>query len=122
MLKGKDKGVVGENVRAMKHKGLSERDAVLVSMKTTPMKKSKKKGAVAMPSNPHDDFPYGTRLELDHETLKKLGHTSLPKVGDKFHLRAKAKVTSASEHSHEGDEGSRRSVSLQITHMKSHRS
>ncbi len=117
MLKGKDKGVVGENVRELKSKGMSERDAVMASMKNSP-KKAKKGGDVS-PSSPREDYPYGTRLELDHETLTKLGHTSMPQVGDTFHLHAKAKVTSASEHSSEGEDGPRRSVSLQITHMRS---
>lgn len=116
MLKGKEKGIVGENVRELKNKGLSERDAVMASMKNSPVK-SKKGSDVAMPSNPHEDYPYGLRLELDHETLKKLGHDSLPSVGTKMTLHAKAHVKSASENSNEDDREPRRSVSLQITHM-----
>jgi hypothetical protein len=117
MLKGKDKGVVGENIRAMKAKGMSERDAVMASMKNSP-KKAEKSSKVSMPSSPHEDYPYGLRLELDHDTLKKLGHDSLPKVGTKMSLHAKARVKSASENSSEGEDSPRRSVSLQITHMK----
>ncbi len=117
MLKGKDKGIMGENVRELKNKGLSERDAVMASMKSE--KKVGKGELNPSPVGVADEYPYGTRLELDQETLGKLGHTSLPQVGDTFHLRAKARVTSASEHSNEGEDSPRRSVSLQITHMGS---
>jgi hypothetical protein len=117
MLKGDTKGIVGENIRTMKAKGMSERDAVMASMKSSP-KNAKKSSEVSPPSPMNEDYPYGLRLELDHDTLKKLGHDSLPQVGTKMALHAKARVKSASENSSEGEDSPRRSVSLQITHMK----
>ncbi|WP_271311453.1 capsid staple protein [Yersinia intermedia] len=42
-----------------------------------------------------DDYPWGLRITLNNETLKKLG-IALPKVGDVLELVGKVKVLSTS--------------------------
>lgn len=62
-------------------------------------------------------YPYGLCLNLDTETLKKLGITELPKVGTKFMIVAKVDVTGVSMHQQQdGDESM--CASLQITDME----
>ncbi len=61
-------------------------------------------------------FPFGLSLSLDDEALKKLGVTTLPKVGEETLVFAKAKITSVDESQHQ-DRKKRRSVRLQITHL-----
>jgi hypothetical protein len=69
-------------------------------------------GAVASKSGRH---PWGLTLNLEHETLQKLGMDHLPQVGSEMHLAAKGKVTSAEERDH--GNGPRRSATVQVTHM-----
>ncbi len=59
-----------------------------------------------------DDYPWGLRITLNNETLKKLGIT-LPKVGAEMLLAGKVKVLSTSTRE-DGDE-TNSSVDLQIT-------
>jgi hypothetical protein len=61
--------------------------------------------------------PWGLTLNLEHETLGKLGMKALPAVGSDVTVHARARVTSAEEREREGGGGKRRSVSLQVTHM-----
>ena len=117
MLKGTEKGVVAENIREAKKKGLSERDAILVSMKNAPEKKSKKNKGVDICCGPSSDaYPYGLRLDLNNESLKKLGIKSLPAVGKTLRLVAECKVESTSENQ-DRDGEKRRNTALQITKM-----
>lgn len=118
MLKGSEKGAVGENVRELKKKGLSEREAVLVSMKNTPKKKDSKNKLSEPCCEPGDDaYPYGLRLDLNNDSLEKLGIDELPDSGETLKLVAEVKVESTSERSERnGDKN--RSVGLQITKMK----
>lgn len=113
MLKGFDKGAMGENIREGKRAGLSEKDAVMQSMKRS---KASQKDAQTMPSMPSEQYPYGLRLELDHEGLKKLGVKKLPKVGAMHTITALAKVH-RSEESSSLDGGKRRNLGMQITKM-----
>lgn len=116
MLKGDDKGAVGENVRELKNKGLSERDAVLVSMKNS-KKKSKKDNSICCgPSDSGEAFPYGLRVDLNNDSLDKLGIDALPKSGKVMKMVAEVKVESTSERQ-ERDGTANRSVGLQITKM-----
>lgn len=62
-----------------------------------------------------DDYGYGLTVRLDHEHLKKLGITKMPKAGDVIHLRSKAHVKSTSEHSEDG--GDRKHMELELRHM-----
>jgi len=65
-----------------------------------------------------EEYPYGLRLNLDNDSLKKLGITTLPEVGSYMILMAKIEVLSISENQHEGDEELRRDISIQITDME----
>ena len=65
----------------------------------------------------HEKYPYGLRIHLDHESMKKLGIKELPKVGDKVMVQAMAIVCDVSDHMMEGKEESRKSMGLQICEM-----
>ncbi|OZI23743.1 hypothetical protein CAL26_09950 [Bordetella genomosp. 9] len=60
-------------------------------------------------------YPYGLSLSLDAVTLKKLGITQLPKVGETMHLMAVAEVSTTSQY--ENQSGSEMCVNLQITQL-----
>ncbi len=64
-------------------------------------------------------YPYGLRVHLDDDSLKKLGLDKLPKVGSSKYLGARVEIVSVSEsESRNGDGGNKhRSVELQITDM-----
>lgn len=60
------------------------------------------------------EYPYGLSLNLENESLEKLGISTLPKVGETMTIIAKVKVTSVSMH--EGENRTKaKSVTLQIT-------
>lgn len=61
-----------------------------------------------------DDYPWGLCINLDNETLKKLGATPQP-VGTEVMITAKATIKSMSTRD-DGD-GVRHDASLQITDM-----
>ncbi len=102
-----------DNVKALQNKGLSERDAILVSMKKS--KAEKKASTPMVEQSSGEDYPYGLSISLDADTIKKLGLGDSLKVGDVVELRAKAKVRSMSQSSSEGRES--RDLSLQITDL-----
>lgn len=62
-------------------------------------------------------YPWGLCIDLDEDSLKKLGITALPEVGSNMSIIAKAEVQSASESQRQGDKEKRMSLSLQITDM-----
>lgn len=104
-----------ENIKSLQDKGMSERDAILVSMKRTKAEKKGKSGA-SISSTEREDYPYGLSISLDAETIKKLGLSEDLQVGDVVELRAKAKVRSMSQSSSE-EGGENRDLSLQITDL-----
>lgn len=61
-------------------------------------------------------YPYGLRVCLNEESLKKLGVSSLPSVGTTMRLEAVVEVCSASEN--QTAKGSERNLDLQITDMQ----
>lgn len=61
-----------------------------------------------------DDYPWGLCINLDNETLKKLGATPQP-VGSEVMITARAIIKSTS--SRESEDGPRHDASLQITDM-----
>lgn len=69
-------------------------------------------------SNPEDapKYPWGTSLDLDNDTLAKLGITKLPEVGEEVAITAIAKVTRISANEDQG--GTRQCLGLQITTME----
>jgi hypothetical protein len=89
----------------------------LTNMKMAPRKE---RAETAAPSDVHqEEYPYGLRIHLDDEQLKKLGITSLPAVGTEVTLIAKAKVNNVHESTTDGGGGKHayRSVGLQITDL-----
>jgi hypothetical protein len=61
-------------------------------------------------------YPYGLRLELNDETMKKLGLNGLPDVGEVMMLCAKVVVERVSQND-TAEGGKRQDMSLQITEM-----
>jgi len=104
-----------DNVQDLRGKGLSERDAVLVSMKKTKAE-AKSDEAPAPSSMSREMYPYGLRLDLNDDSLEKLKIESLPKVGKTVQVTAEARVESVSERD-DTRGGKRRSLELQITKM-----
>ena len=85
----------------------------LTSMKLPSREPANTIVATDAPEGPR--YPYGLSLQLDDDTLGKLG-LSLPTVGKSFLLQARVKVTGAMEAEHEG--GTKvRNASLQIEDM-----
>ena len=114
-----DKNIVAERLRSAKAAGMSERDAVLVSMKRVPEKKSKDAKSDLCCSAPcsASEYPWGLTINLENESLNKLEFgDELPKVGSTVKIVAEAKVESVSSRS-DKDNKSNRTVSLQIVKM-----
>lgn len=61
------------------------------------------------------EYPYGTRICLDNEMLERLGIDSLPEVGNSFAVSGIGEVISVSEH--DGPDGKRRSVDIQLIRL-----
>lgn len=61
------------------------------------------------------DYPWGMRICMDEETIKKLEIGELPEVGDTVDMRCFGKVTSVSSDENEG--GERRRIEIQITEV-----
>lgn len=83
-------------------------------MKMHSMKMSKKEKKDNMPTAVSDgpDYPYGLRLSLNDDCLKKLGLKSLPKVGAKMTVHAIGEVVAVSQHESENHDD--RHVEIQI--------
>lgn len=88
----------------------------LVNMKLSESKKDRV-GSSVISEVGREEFPFGLRLSLDDEMIKKLALGTL-EVGDTMSLFAEVKVTEVSER--EDEEGKRRHVDLQITDMSLH--
>ncbi len=81
-------------------------------------KKEAKSKSEAMAVSSYEDqerYPYGLRLDLNDDTLKKLGITKLPAVGTVLMFEAKAKVVGSRQSA--TVESDNRSIELQITHL-----
>lgn len=85
----------------------------LVHMKRSKQEKKDSAPQVAGPEG--DDYPYGLRLRLDHDSMSKLGMEDMPKVGKKMHVHGKGVVTSVS--SHDSGNHKDRHVEIQLHHM-----
>ncbi len=87
--------------------------------KMVDLKRSKsdvKKSHAVMAEPSHDEYSYGTRVNLEDHEMGKLGMDKMPKIGDVVHFHAKARVVSASQHASKDRKD--RSVGLQIEHMR----
>jgi len=81
------------------------------------MKLDKSEKECCEPSSDKQEYPWGLTIRLDNESLKKLGITDLPGVGEEMFLSAKVEVTEVSEHSRADGKEPMKGVSLQITDM-----
>lgn len=105
-----------DTIHDLRSQGMGEREAILVSMKKTKAERKADK-PLSVPDAPTEDYPYGLRLDLNEDTLDKLGLDTLPDVGDELDLAAKVKVETVSQRT--GMDGKKsRSLDLQITDMK----
>lgn len=85
----------------------------MISLK---LAKSKKNDSPQLASDSSDDgYPWGTRIDLNKESLDKLGIKTLPAVGSEIMIECKVKVIAVCESANERDTS--RSVELQITDM-----
>ena len=108
-----------ELIRTLKSQGMSERDAILVSMKRDKKKKDKKadNSPMCCPT-PCDapEYPWGLSITLESESLDKLGMDDLPRVGSTVKIVAETRVESVSSRSTSEDDENR-SVQLQIVKL-----
>lgn len=81
------------------------------------MKSSEKQSATLLSDVASDEpeYPYGLRISLDEESLKKLGIGEMPEVGTTMALQAKVEVVAVSQYEHKDDVS--RTLVLQITDM-----
>lgn len=86
------------------------------SMKMSTEQKDKMAEPTAMADRP--EYPWGLQINLDEESLSKLGVNEMPKVGSKKMLCAIVEVFDTSIRQGKGDEKQMRSMSLQITDME----
>lgn len=105
-------------MNALMRKGMSEAQAAMVSLKKT--KAEKKADSPSVMSGPYEgeDYPYGTRLELNEDQLDKLDLEL--KSGAKVHIMAEGKVISVSESSSSTDgkkSKDRCNATIQITKL-----
>ena len=101
-------------VEKLRSEGYSETDALLISMKKDKKKENKESPSMA-PDSPGEVYPYGLRLRLENDELKKLGITELPEVGKVCKIEAEGVVESVSSSHNKDSEGPRKSVEVQIT-------
>lgn len=84
-------------------------------LKITKKEAKAKSESMVIGSADQERYPYGLRLDLNNDTLEKLGMTKLPSVGTVLMFEAKAKVVASRQSATEGSEN--RSIELQITHI-----
>jgi len=91
----------------------------MVSMKRTKADEAarKKEMNTACIASPGDDFPYGLRIDLNTESLDKLGLKTLPKVGTKMLVTCEVEVCRVSQNSRTNGSDDR-SMELQIQRME----
>ena len=73
----------------------------------------KKDNSVLSVVDDKPNYPYGLRITLDPDTIKKLGLTEMPDVGSMMALMAQAEVIAVNKIDAPGDE-EKYSVELQI--------
>lgn len=90
----------------------------MVSLERTKAEKKKDKAGMSPMSSPSEgpDYPYGLTFELRDESLKKLGMSTLPEVGEKMCVYAMVEVVRTSQRA--GKDSADREVGFQITSLK----
>ena len=64
-----------------------------------------------------EEYPYGLRISLNNDVLKKLGITELPAIDSEHQLMALVCVVGVSQNESKGEDGPYRTVELQIEQM-----
>ena len=62
------------------------------------------------------DYPYGLSINLEEQSIQKLGINALPEIGQKFLLKSIVEVTSISDNKNKDSRN--RCIRLQITDME----
>lgn len=89
----------------------------LKNMKSKPMKDYPKETCCAEPM--HDEYPWGLRIDLNDDSMKKLGLTADKfSVEDEVTCIIKCKVTRIESREDTYDDGKKEEIVLQITDMK----
>lgn len=89
----------------------------MVDMKYSPDEQQEEAGEVISPTGSNlPDYPWGTCIDLDDVSLKKLSIDSLPDVGDEYHIVAMGKVTRLSSSADENESENR--MTIQITMLQ----
>ncbi len=86
----------------------------MISLKQT-KEELKPKGSSLGHYEEADSYPYGTKICLGTDELKKLGVSDLPDVGEVHTITAKVKVVEVSQR--DKKDGQSRSLDLQITDL-----
>lgn len=81
-------------------------------MKSMKMSKSEQEKPMTVDAPSGDEYPWGLRLNLEQQSIKKLGMKELPEIGSEVMVHAKAKVVGARMSENE------KSLELQITDME----
>lgn len=88
-----------------------------MTLKSLKLPKSKRDaGSPAIADCKRDEYPYGTRIELQDEGLDALGIKKLPEVGEIMMIECKVKVICARQSA--GENNTTRTLELQITDME----
>ena len=98
-------------------------DQTMSDVNMTDMRRTNKRerdsGVNATSNDDGPEYPYGLRIHLDHESMKKLGMKDMPEVGSEVGFHGKAHVTGARAEKREGSDDTRH-VELQMTHLGIH--
>lgn len=87
-----------------------------MTLKSIKLPKSKRATDNSLPSpDTRDGYPYGTRIELQDESLNALGIKELPEVGSIMMIECKVTVVGARQSASENN--TTRTLELQITDM-----
>lgn len=87
-------------------------------MQNMKMDKAAKKTMLGEAAPDAPEYPYGLRISLDGDSMKKLAMPEGCKVGDKLQMMAMVEVVGMSAHQGEGDKEPRKSMDMQITDME----
>lgn len=86
----------------------------MISMKMSSEERSEYENGYKMEE---PEYPYGLCIDLDDDSMEKLGITTLPEIGTEMTITAKVVVKSVSSSQYEGSDKESR-MSLQITDME----
>ena len=104
-------------------KGKAKGDETMSAVNMTDMRRTnaaKKDVAVNAATNSDGpEYPYGLKVHLDHNSMKKMGMKDMPGVGSEVMMHSKAHVVGARAEKREGRDEERH-VELQITHLGVH--